>query len=329
VIQARWIAVCVLILHAGAALAADAAEWLVRMSEAVRITNYSGVVVYRSGERLETLRIVHRFENGEIRERLMSMTGDAREIHRRDGEVICILPRERVVTVDRRSQSGASLLPALQPRDLDGIRENYEIRDLGEGRIAGRRCQGVRVEPKDEFRYGYEYWLDRDTGLPLRVTVLDENGQGIEQMMFTEVSFPERIPDEAFESSHDTTSFRTIFQAAERASSGHVARWRATVLPPGFREMMRDVRRGIGEETVEHFLYTDGLATVSVYGAARPVREAVFTGASNMGAMNVHAREVDGHHVTVVGEVPQATVELIGSGLRFDPGPEDSDDDAE
>ena len=38
-----------------------------------------------------------------------------------------------------------------------------------------------------------------------------------------------------------------------------------------------------------------------------------------MGAMTAYARMVDDNHVTVVGEVPRATVEMIANQLRYAP----------
>ena len=64
-----------LALWLGAAQAAkDPAWWLERMTESAHNTNYQGVVLYRSGDMMETLRLVHRYEDGEVRERIFSMS---------------------------------------------------------------------------------------------------------------------------------------------------------------------------------------------------------------------------------------------------------------
>ena len=72
------------------------------------------------------------------------------------------------------------------------------------------------------------------------------------------------------------------------------------------------------DEPVEHMVFTDGLATVSAFmapqGAPRKLK-----GLSRMGAVTVYARMVDDFHVTVVGEVPEATVEQIAGQLKLSP----------
>ena len=41
-----------------------------------------------------------------------------------------------------------------------------------------------------------------------------------------------------------------------------------------------------------------------------------FTGLSTMGAMNAYGAVVDGYQVTVVGEVPPATVRMIATSVQ-------------
>lgn len=305
----------------------EAAYWLVRMSDAVRQTTYSGVVVYSSADRIETLRVLHEYREGGVRERLTSLTGDQREIFRTNNQVVCVLPHQQVVTVDTRSHEAASLLPSLRRDNIDELRERYTFEDIGTERVADRPCRGLRVMPRDRMRYGYEYWLDEETFLPLRVTVLDADGQRIEQLMFTNVDFPPRLENEDFERTADISGYRIIRHAGESPQLRLPVRWILEDPPPGFRKLAHSVRKGADDPVpVEHFLFSDGLATISVYGAnardaqiddvapAEPVE-------SRMGALNMVSRVIDGHHVTVVGEVPAKTVLWIADRLRLAPEP--------
>jgi sigma-E factor negative regulatory protein RseB len=71
-------------------------------------------------------------------------------------------------------------------------------------------------------------------------------------------------------------------------------------------------------KTVEHLIYSDGLATVSVFveeqGDAKHAKQ-LLLGASRMGAVTMYGAKLDGYHVTAVGEVPPATVSLIGASI--------------
>jgi sigma-E factor negative regulatory protein RseB len=305
----------VAVLPAGAAMA-EPADWLVRMSQAVRTQNYEGVLVYAQGDRMETMRIVHRYRNGREQERLQALSGDAREIHRDDDTITCILPKDRAVKVDR--SSFRELLPDLNETTVEAIRAHYEIEDLGSTKLVGRSCRTVSVRPRDVYRYGYRIWIDEETAVPLKVELLGSEGRVLEQVMFTQIDYPAQIDDSALKPTVDASSYVWIRHRAQPsvAPAGAV-NWAAGKLPPGFRmvlheqQMMPDML-----EPVEHMVFTDGLATVSAFmapqGAARKLR-----GLSRMGAVTVYARMVDDHHVTVVGEVPRVTVEHIGGQLRY------------
>ncbi|MBR9813265.1 hypothetical protein GYB61_05330 [bacterium] len=305
------------VLLVGQAHANEAAmQQLVEMTNAVRKTNYDGVVVYSSGQRMETMRIVHGFDGQRERERLVSMTGDPREIVRDGDSVICVLPKQRAKMIDEGRPE--SLLPAVPLDALARLSNFYTVTDLGAGRVADRRCRGIAVQPKDSYRYGYRIWLDEAHQIPLKVSLVDGDGNVLEQMLFTQVIFPDAIAPEAFEPQIDTEGFETIrHQVAADAAPVPASAWGIDDLPPGFRVAAEDTRPlGDAASPVNHLLLTDGLATVSVFAARNALPDQVFEGISSLGAVNAYGRMVGTQHIAVVGEVPARTVELIGNSLR-------------
>jgi len=315
----------------GLAHATDPQELLLRISEAAKSANYQGVVIYRGDELLETFRVAHRFQDGEERERVQSLSGDVREVLKHDDKVICILPKDEQLTVNRPTPKG--LFPGLTPTRVSQLAQVYDLKDAGERRIAGRTCQGLVVAPRDQLRYGYEIWADKQTSVPLKVTLLGNDGHVLEQMLFTEVEFPESIPDSAFEMAFDPETMRKVTQSAaddiSEAAAALVAEkpeladpdredLQMPALPPGFKVVLRDTRnladrRGI----VEHVVLSDGLSAVSVFRSQQIVPGAkAFSGVSQMGAVNAYGRLVGRMQITVVGEVPPQTVRMIGDSFR-------------
>ena len=67
---------------------------------------------------------------------------------------------------------------------------------------------------------------------------------------------------------------------------------------------------------VEHWVYSDGLASVSVY-IEDSRGQGDYSGATHRGALNAFGTMVDGHYVTVVGEVPRHTVEMMGRSVSI------------
>jgi len=292
-----------------------AGEWLLKASEAARHANYQGIVVYRDSDMLETLRVVHRHKNGREQERITSLNGAPRDIFREDDHVTCIVADDHQHSVAGNPQS---LFPVMSRETLAQVTAHYDLRNLGQARVAGRESRGVAILPRDEFRYGYEVWADLETAVPLRVSLLDSRGNAIEQLMFTEIAFPAVISDKAFAVPTRGHGLAPPAGAPPRATEvAAPAAWALGQLPPGFRIAMRDVRPGPdGEGVVEHVLVTDGLSAVSVFRARTRLPDKMFRGLSHMGAMNAYGRLIGAFHVTIVGEVPQSTVRLIGDSLE-------------
>lgn len=312
------VALLTLVGTGGVAQAGTPSAMLVRMSEAARDVNYEGVVIYQAQNRLETLKVVHGFRDGVELERVEALTGEPREIVKRDGKVICLLPKDRRFTLDRPTPKG--LFPSLTPDRVAQLATVYNFEVIGDARIAGRPCRGLAISPRDDFRYGYQIWADAETHVPLKVNLVARGGQVLEQMMFTEVRFPTEIVDARFD--------EALAEQAERAASASAAlaavpvvqpAWDFSALPPGFRVTMRNVRRTAdGHGVVEHVLVTDGLTAVSVFSARQSEASAVpgFQGQSRMGAVHAFGRVMGPVQITVVGEAPQETVRLIGESVQ-------------
>jgi sigma-E factor negative regulatory protein RseB len=70
---------------------------------------------------------------------------------------------------------------------------------------------------------------------------------------------------------------------------------------------------------VEHMVFSDGLASVSVF--IEPASDDKPSKADRRrGALNVHNKLIAGRKATIVGEVPKQTVELIAESLQYDGG---------
>ena len=97
--------------------------------------------------------------------------------------------------------------------------------------------------------------------------------------------------------------------------------WSALKLPPGFRMMLHGAQTLPGSSVpVDHLVFTDGLASVSVFiemHATPPgAGQVTEVRAARVGSSSAFSTVVDGHKITAVGEVPPATVRLIATQVR-------------
>jgi sigma-E factor negative regulatory protein RseB len=295
------------------ATAQEARDWLERMSHAVEDLNYRGTFVHVLDGTAETLHIVHRNQAGQEGERILSLDGMGREIVRQGDRVQGIFPDRRIVLFETRSD--VSPLVSVLPTNAAELEPHYEIKLRGAARVAERPAQMLEIKPRDEYRYGYMLWLDQETAMPLQSQLIDEQGQLVEQILFTEIEVPADIPAEALAATIDTTGFTTL-QAPEAEPLGAEIPWRASSVPGGFKLSVATQSPIAGSDTpVEHLVYSDGLATVSVFIEDPATKAEVGEGFSTVGSTNAYSLTLSGRKVTAMGEVPRQTVRTIASSL--------------
>ena len=312
----RWLPVLLLTVACPVIAQETARQWLGDMSSAVQGLDYDGTFVYLHDDKLETMRIIHQLGDAGERERLVSLTGSAREVLRNNESVTCIMPDSKTVMV---GQSRPRKPFPMVPRDLDSLEKYYRIETAGDDRIAGYLTRVIAIIPKDAYRYGYRFWIDKDSKMILRSDLTGNDNRPIEQVMFTSLGIGGPIPDSELQPSLTGDGYAWYHQDNSEATPEHAGaspRWIVRRLPAGFGLTNYQLKRMRPDsDATEHMVYSDGLATVSVYVETGTVGADPFTGLSGMGAMNAWGTVVDGRQVTVVGEVPAITVEMMAESV--------------
>ena len=291
---------------------------LMRMQQALQNLNYHGTLVYLQDGQVQSMRIIHKAgKNGEY-ERLVNLNGVAREVIRKDDVVTFYMPDKKKVTVGKR-QYNRHMLSKLVKNDFSALQEYYEFKLEAEDRIAGRKTQRILIQPKDNLRYGYRLWLDINNALLLKSDLLNINGKVLEQVMYADISIVDDIPMEMLKPAAASDGF-SWFEHARENSNGHeaVENWKIKSLPKGFL-VSSHVRQALpdSDQPTEQWIATDGLASVSIYVEKITSSNDAFTGVMKKGAMNIFGLMLDGHQVTVVGEVPANTVEMIAHSVAM------------
>jgi sigma-E factor negative regulatory protein RseB len=297
----------------------EAHRQLMKMNRAFSDLAYDGVFSYFSGDELASLRIVHKVMDGVQRERLVHLNGAPREIVRHGEEVACIvMPGDDLLALEQSIPAGPFARAFV--RQFERIDSSYSVDEFGEGRVAGRIAQRIGVSPKDEHRYGYRLWLDRETALLLRSELVDQEGNKLEIFQFTNVKIGDEVDAGALEpeeKSGSKVSHLRLEQSdpLQPIVSKHTSLWRTNWLPPGFEMASTDVRRApLSGQAIDSLMYSDGLSAFSIFiepmpkgGASSMVSQ---TGATV--AMTHHVASGSDHYlVTLVGEIPPPTARSI------------------
>jgi sigma-E factor negative regulatory protein RseB len=293
----------------------DGRQWLERMASTMSQMDYQGTFVYSQGTSLETMRITHLVDDTGIRERLYSVNGPHREVLRDKDGVRCVLGDDKSIMEDPMV-SGA-IFPDIPAEMLGHENGSYTITTGRISRVAGHLAQKISIKPVDEFRYGYELWLEQFSGLLLKWVLYDNARKPIARLMFTELSLGADIQPEELISSTPSEEFVKLDSGMpdRQLLTRTKPKWKPSSLPPGFKLAAHSIQEKEGDSVFEHQVYSDGLASVSVYIENRSEDSDARQGTSKIGTANAFSLNIGPKLITVIGEVPRVTVLSIGHSV--------------
>lgn len=264
----------------------EAGAWMDALRSAYKNQTYQGTALWLHDDQSETLEIAHAVRDGVEQRRVRSLDD----------------PNQagRSTNVDR---SAATLSMLSLPCD-DHYRRFYQIRLGEQEHLIGRLTQIVNVEPQDDYRYARRYWIDVDSKLPLKLQVLHKQ-RVMQQLVFSNLSVGASAP---FDNDAPLQSASLPLEALQ---------WRLRDVPPGYKLMSfsRHPSRN-NQPPVEHLLLSDGLSSLSLYIEAISPGAWVQKQAQHLGPVHIYIRSLQQHRLTVIGEVPMATVSLVGDGVQ-------------
>jgi len=317
-----WLVLVLTCGFAGTGYAADQAvlDVLMRMQTATQQLNYHGTLVYLQDGQVQSMRVVHRVDQRGEFERLINLNGVAREVVRKNDVVTSYMPNSKVVMVCKQQFKG-NLLAQMAENDFSQLQDYYSFSFEAMDRVAGQSVQAILIEPKDTSRYGYRLWIDEVNAILLKSDLINGQGEVLEQTMFANITIGGDIPEVMLEAETRSDDFTwTMHDDNPTAESLVDSRWDIVNLPQGFSIITRFHHQMPNSPgLVEHWVISDGLASISVYMEKISDAHTIFEGASLMGATNAFGVLRQGYQITVIGEVPAHTVESVAHAVMYDP----------
>ena len=307
------------------AQAREVRAWLTRIHEAASRHNFQGTFIVSSGGTASSARIAHYCEGPNQFERSETLDGQQRLVYRHNDTVHTVWPSGKRVLIEQRSLT--SSFPALLQAGDDRIADFYEVRPQGAERVAGRTANVLSVRPKDGLRYGYRLWADQASGLLLRADTIGERNEVLESSAFSEVAIDVKAqPDSVLAPMKKLDGYR-IARPAMTTTRLEAEGWSLLQPAPGFKEVSCVKRPmdatpasapapGGTDPQVLQAIYSDGLTYVSVFiepfNAQRHMRPLLAT----VGPMQTLMQQQGDWWVTIVGEVPAATLRVFAKALE-------------
>lgn len=272
-----------------------AREWLERSLWAGHCYRYDAHAVRIGHDGLRTLALAHDVHDGIER-------GVASYL---DGPPMMFERRGRIGRLGGSGEDGEA-----RPSPV-GIAERvgalYRLQLGGEERIANRRTLRLDIAPLDSFRFGHRLWLDHATGLTLKQSLLDENGRPLETFQLTALEQLRLHQGEI---------------RLDRQREAPLDPWRLGWLPEGFIAQPAETRSARHGDGVIHRLYSDGLATLSLFLAPVEEVELLAPGLHRLGVSNaaVRHRELGGRprQLVVMGELPPGVLLRVADSLVWE-----------
>lgn len=294
----------------------DAWMLLQKASQAARELSYKGVFVYQSGTTSKSVQLTHMNSGQGEFARMVVLDGAPREVLSQGSEVVIFSPKNEKIMIEKKR--GQNMFPALLPGNMDALKVSYQALINGSERIGGRDAMVVNLSPNDQMRYGYRFWVDKEFGLLLKVTTMNQRGDSLEQIGFSQLSLMEGQSLDWYKPKFDPTkSYVMDLDSPAKVNTSEID-WDIAQLPSGYRKVDQVKQPVQGKALpVTQMIFSDGLASISVFIEPMAKGSKAKVGHTAVGATNFYASINEGHQVMVVGEVPEAAVTQFANSVSF------------
>ena len=310
--------ICFFCLFSSTLFAGQDDVWLMlqKASQAARELSYKGIFVYRSGSSSKSVQLTHmNYGQGEYA-RMVVLDGAQREVLSQGSDVVIFSPKNEKIMIEKKR--GQNMFPALLPSNMDSLKASYQVQSNGTERVGGRDAFVLSLAPKDQMRYGYKFWVDKEFGLLLKAVTLGEHGDALEQIGFSQLTLMDDQNMDWFKPKFDPTKSYVMDQESPGKANSADIDWDVAHLPAGYRKVDQ-VKQLVQGKTlpVTQMIFSDGLASISIFIEPLAKGERPKVGHTVVGATNLFALVNEGHQVMVIGEVPEAAVTQFANAVSF------------
>ena len=295
-------------------------DWLLRLHESSKRRSYIGTYVVSSGGQMQSAKIWHVCEGAQQIERVESLTGAPRSMFRHNDKVVTFMPEQKVVRSEKREITGS--FPELVQSPDNRISEFYKLKSEGVERIAVLESDVVLLVPKDAMRFGYRVWTEQKKALVVKLQTLDSDGRVLEQAAFSELLLDAPVKmDKLLQMMGKMDGYR-VEESALVKTTASAEGWRHVAPVAGFKPMscykrpMAGALAGAAGDEPMQWVFSDGLASVSLFVEPFDRLRHGKESAMSLGATHTMTRQVGAYWLTAMGEVPMSTLKQFASGLE-------------
>ncbi len=297
----------------------DAVHWqmLQKASAAAHVLSYQGIFVCQSNkQQAKSVQIKHLYDGQQEFTRNIVLDGAPREMFSQGNDLVIYNPKNEKIVIEKRRRH--HLFPDVLPADIESLKPYYTLTSGSSERVAGRDVQILLLEPKDQYRNRHQFWIDAEYGLVLKTVTLNSRNETIDNVAFSQLNLFNTVDLDWFKPKIDSNKHYVMEENSPIADNSPSPHWQLNDLPAGFRKVDQMALTVKGKQLpITQIVFSDGLATVSLFIEPLAKNGKQKQGASNVGNTNVYSRVAGFLQVTALGEVPEATTAHIANAVTF------------
>ncbi|MGJ8691949.1 MAG: MucB/RseB C-terminal domain-containing protein [Thalassotalea sp.] len=295
----------------------QAFKLLENLSKSLRQSNFTTTFVVVKNNNSEPYHWAHGINDAGDELEVLSVLNDAHRDIVRKNDIVSYL-ESGISPYSVSSHYITSPIPEIFSGDTQKLTENYDLVSVGRSRILGRVADTIRIVSKDPHRYGHRLWLDQESGLLLKLAIIGNQGQVLEQIQVMHLELEEKINPSLQQI--ENAEFPQVIEAPEMFNN-QSHQWQVTWIPKGFSQINANSHRIIHtKQPAEFKMFSDGLVDVSVYVSPSEDQNRL-SGFAQEGATLAYNHVLNGLEVSVVGKIPPATAKAIANSVSFSTAP--------
>jgi sigma-E factor negative regulatory protein RseB len=258
---------------------------------------------------------LHQATAGGEFEVLERLDGQPAKWIRHNDQIQCVIPDRKMILTERRHTSIAFPRVLAGADGSNSLEKLYTISEMPGRRVAGRAVRVLKLTPKDDLRYEYRLYVDRENKLLMRSELYSPQGEVLENVGFKEISFePALIENPSLAKAGpgwrtSSTEVRTLTPSELTYDLPDIAF--------GFKKADTVCRVKSKDDQIHQTVYSDGLSTLSVFVQKIQASHSMPQVPMSHGAVMSKSETQGQHLVTVLGEVPEKTLGLFLKSVRW------------
>ncbi|PHM38244.1 sigma-E factor regulatory protein RseB [Xenorhabdus innexi] len=281
------------------------------MGHSVQTLSYELAFINLNKQFLIPLRYRHAIIDNQPIAQLIQMDNTRREIIQRGDQISYY--ESGLDSFSLRGDRIVDYLPPIIFADFSQLQKFYNFIDAGSTHVGDHPVYFVRIISKDNDRYNYNLLIDKKSYLPLLIELFDQDEMKVvEQFRVISSRVNDDIKQELNAIVHLKLPPMLVIPKAEKVKFN----WKVSKLPEGFREVSRNRSRLSKTELLESIMYSDGVFNFSVNvinTGEKTAGEPLY----RQGRRTVYTVSHGRHSISVIGELPFATIKQIVGSVTF------------